>query len=112
MIGGVTRRMSLHLSGVPHLHVNRPLELRLIYKNAPKFVANLFRRKFLDLWNDSSNSSIPTTVLDFTRNDYVFLNPWKPVAVGAGNAALRAEENRLLRVPKDNHIFEYPWNLV
>ena len=55
MIGGVTRRMSPHLSGVPHLHVNRPLELRLIYKNAPKFVANLFRRKFLDLWNDSSN---------------------------------------------------------
>ena len=66
MIGGVTRRMSPHLSGVPHLHVNRPLELRLIYKNAPKFVANLFRRKFLDLWNDSSNSSISTTVLDFT----------------------------------------------
>ena len=66
MIGGVTRRVSPHLSGVPHLHVNRPLELRLIYKNAPKFVANLFRRKFLDLWNDSSNSSIPTTVLDFT----------------------------------------------
>ena len=27
MIGGVTRRMLLHLSGVPHLHVNRPLEL-------------------------------------------------------------------------------------
>ena len=27
MIGGVTRHMLLHLSGVPHLHVNRPLEL-------------------------------------------------------------------------------------
>ena len=26
MIGGVTRRMLPHLSGVPHLHVNRPLE--------------------------------------------------------------------------------------
>jgi len=25
MIGGVTRRMLPHLSGVPHLHVNRPL---------------------------------------------------------------------------------------
>ena len=28
MIGGVTRRMLPHLSGVPHLHVNRPLECR------------------------------------------------------------------------------------
>ena len=27
MIGGVTRRMLPHLSGVPHLHVNRPLML-------------------------------------------------------------------------------------
>ena len=35
-------------------------------KNAQKFVTNLFGRKFLDLWNDSSNSSISTTVLDFT----------------------------------------------
>ena len=26
MIGEVTRRMLLHLSGVPQLHVNRPLE--------------------------------------------------------------------------------------
>ena len=25
MMGGVTRRMLPHLSGVPHLHVNRPL---------------------------------------------------------------------------------------
>ena len=24
MIGGVTRRMLPHLSGLPHLHVNRP----------------------------------------------------------------------------------------
>ena len=28
MIGGVTRRMLPHLSGVPHLHVNRPLVLQ------------------------------------------------------------------------------------
>ena len=27
MIGGVTRRTLTHLSGVPHLHVNRPLIL-------------------------------------------------------------------------------------
>ena len=27
MIGGVTRQMLPHLSGVPHLHVNRPLVL-------------------------------------------------------------------------------------
>ena len=26
MIGGVTRHMLPHLSGNPHLHVNRPLE--------------------------------------------------------------------------------------
>ena len=26
MINGVTRHMLPHLSGVPHLHVNRPLE--------------------------------------------------------------------------------------
>ena len=26
MIGGVTCHMLLHLSGVPHLHVNRPLD--------------------------------------------------------------------------------------
>ena len=25
MFGGVTRRMLPHLSGVPHLHINRPL---------------------------------------------------------------------------------------
>ena len=64
------------------------------------FVANYF------------SPTLPPTSPWEGRNDYVFLNPWKPVAVGAGNAALRAEENRLLRVPKDNHIFEYPWNLV
>ena len=29
MIGGVTRQMLPHLSGVPHLHVNRPLERKL-----------------------------------------------------------------------------------
>ena len=26
MIGGVTRHILPHLSGVPHLHVNRPLD--------------------------------------------------------------------------------------
>ena len=26
MIGGVTRHMLPHLSGIPYLHVNRPLE--------------------------------------------------------------------------------------
>ena len=26
MIGGVTRHMLPHLCGIPHLHVNRPLE--------------------------------------------------------------------------------------
>ena len=30
------------------------------------------------------------------RDDYVFLNLWKPVAIGAGNTALRAEANRSL----------------
>ena len=27
MIGGVTRHMLIHLPGVPHLHVNRSLEI-------------------------------------------------------------------------------------
>ena len=36
------------------------------------------------------------------RDDYVFLNQWKLVAVGVGITA----------VPKDNYIIEYPWNLV
>jgi len=30
MVGGVTRRMLPHLSGVPHLHVNRPLLSSLV----------------------------------------------------------------------------------
>ena len=29
MLGGVTRHMLPHLSGVPHFHVNRPLETEL-----------------------------------------------------------------------------------
>ena len=28
MIGGVPRHMLPHLSGVPHLHVNRPLKIK------------------------------------------------------------------------------------
>ena len=31
MIGGVTRRMLPHLSGVPHLHVNRPLHVSVAF---------------------------------------------------------------------------------
>ena len=30
------------------------------------------------------------------RDEYVFLNLWKPVAIGAGNTVLRAEANRSL----------------
>ena len=33
MIGGVTRRTLPHLSGVPHHHVNRPLEYETFYVN-------------------------------------------------------------------------------
>ena len=39
------------------------------------------------------------------RDNHVFINPWTPVAVGAGNTALRAEANRIRRVPKNNYIF-------
>ena len=46
------------------------------------------------------------------RDDHVFLNLWAPVAVSAGNTALWAEANDQRRVPKNNYIFEYPWNLV
>ena len=39
------------------------------------------------------------------RDNHVFINLWTPVAVGAGNTALRAEANRIRRVPKNNYIF-------
>ena len=38
MIGGVTRHILPHVPGVPHLHVNRPLNARLILSN---FLINL-----------------------------------------------------------------------
>ena len=40
MIGGVTRCMLPHLSGVPHLHVNRPLRTvwwRMFYTKVTNF---------------------------------------------------------------------------
>ena len=46
------------------------------------------------------------------RGDHVFLNLWMPVAVGAGNTALRTGRTDHRRVPKNNYILEYPWNLV
>ena len=33
MFGGVTRHMLPHLPGVPHLHVNRPLEVKNMCKS-------------------------------------------------------------------------------
>ena len=36
--------------------------------------------------------------------DYVFLNLWKPVAIGAGNTALQAEANRSLEGTQLQHI--------
>ena len=38
MIGGVTRRMLPHLSGVPHLHVNRLLNTSLYFIVSSYFV--------------------------------------------------------------------------
>ena len=46
------------------------------------------------------------------RGDHVFLNLWTPVAIGAGNTALRTGRTDHRRVPKNNYILEYPWNLV
>ena len=40
MIGGVTRHMLLHLSGVPHLNVYRPL----VQNNRVNFMSLLFSR--------------------------------------------------------------------
>ena len=37
MIGGVTRHMLTHLSGVPHLQVNRPL---ILVKGSKSFCVN------------------------------------------------------------------------
>ena len=59
--------------GRPNFGSERTVEL---------FVANYF-----------STTPSPTSHWE-GRNDYVFLNLWKPVAVGAGNTALRAEANR------------------
>ena len=33
MLGGVTRHMLPHLPGVPHLHVNRPLDKKNFLQN-------------------------------------------------------------------------------
>ena len=38
MIGGVTRHILPHLPGVPHLHVNRPLDLLTGRTQRPEYV--------------------------------------------------------------------------
>ena len=53
MIGGVTLHMSPHLSGVPHLHVNRswgfvPHQIALARARKPYRVGLLFTRKNRD----------------------------------------------------------------
>ena len=44
---------------------------------------------------DFSSTPPPTSHRE-GRDDYVFLNLWKPDAISAGNTALRAEANRSL----------------
>ena len=61
--------------------------------------------------NYFSPTSPPTSYWE-GRDDYVFLNPWKPVAGGAGNTPCDRRRTDHRRVPKDNQIFEYPWNLI
>ena len=55
MIGGVTRRMLPHLSGVPHLHVNRPLNH--FASVGPKLANKLptVQRKYFDFLNRSNS---------------------------------------------------------
>ena len=48
MIGGVTRTMLPHLSGFPHLHVNRPLEA--VFK-VGQFCANVLISAFTHAQN-------------------------------------------------------------
>ena len=48
----------------------------------------------------------------FSKRRPLFLNLWTPVAVGAGNTALRTGRTDHSGVPKNNYILEYPWNFV
>ena len=54
--------------------------------------------------NYFSPHSLPV-VTEKARDDYVFLNC-------ESQLPLAQEIHKLRRVPKDNHIFEYPWNLA
>ena len=55
MIGGVTRRTLPHLSGVPHLHVNRPLEYGTFYVNQALINMN-FCEKNMQFTEEMKNS--------------------------------------------------------
>ena len=57
MIGGVTHYMLPHTSGIPHLHVNRPLDST----TKPLLVSQVFDQRFLHrplwCWDQSENKS-------------------------------------------------------
>ena len=68
MIGGVTRRMLSHLSGVPHLHVNRPLEVG----NNKGAQSNQLH------WEHFSNTLGPryANILLSVKNQFIYLVVW------------------------------------
>ena len=66
MIGGVTRNMLRRLPGVPNLHVNRPLESRLIWWVTRVPVQTLGKPEIIIIYsfpwkNKSKNSKISRT---------------------------------------------------
>ena len=63
MIGGVTYHMLLHLSGVPHLHVNRPLiiySVSLSLWDMPVLFDHM--HKYLNFLNKSLHASISALI--------------------------------------------------
>ena len=49
MIGGVTRGMLPHLSGVPHLHVNRPKDYCTADDNVDYMAESVFAMRLVNL---------------------------------------------------------------
>ena len=82
MIGGVTRRTLPHLSGVPHLHVNRPLEYGTFYVNQVLINMKFCEKKYAIHGRNEKFKIEPAEVLESTHpktnkpsvKTYSFLN--------------------------------------
>ena len=82
MIGGVTRHMLPHLSGVPHLHVNRPLRIRNLLCKLSTDKHELLWKKYAIHGRNEKFKIEPAEVLESTHpktnkplvKTYSFLN--------------------------------------